>query len=68
MFVEKASSRDNNIKALIEKNRDPHFKFHDANPHDPSLMTSVMKSQFDYKGNPNDARAFLDPVVKQDLR
>lgn len=67
MFVEKSAQRDHNIKALIEKNRDPHFKFNDVN-NDPIQMTSVMKSQFDYKGNPNNARAFLDPEIKQDLR
>jgi len=31
-------------------------------------MTSVMRSEFDYKGNPNQIRQVLDPEIKKDLR
>ncbi|CDW73675.1 UNKNOWN [Stylonychia lemnae] len=52
-------------KSIIEKNRNPHFKFGDGLSHD---MTSVSKQQFDYKGNASEIRGFLDESRKQDLK
>jgi hypothetical protein len=40
---------------MIDKNRGDHFKFGDASKSIPP-PTSTMKSQFNYKGNPNEIR------------
>lgn len=42
---------------MIEKNRAPNFKFGDGHTHE---MTTVNKSQYDYKGNPVEIRSYLD--------
>jgi len=68
MFEAKTAERGGELKQLIEKNRDPHFKFDDPHKGLGNLMTSVMKANFDFKGNPADHRAFLDPEIKADLR
>jgi len=64
----KTAVRGRELKQLIEKNRDPHFKFDDPHKGLGNLMTSVMKQNFDFKGNPSDHRSFLDPEIKADLR
>ena len=53
---------------MIEKNRNPNFKLGDTKGalNDSGSLTSIMKSQFNYKGNPQ--RVQLDPAVKKDLR
>lgn len=54
---------------MIEKNRNNNFKFDDGVAAKSSdIMTTVMKSQHDYKGNPNEIRQTLDPSIKKDLR
>lgn len=65
MFDSKHPVRDSMIKAMIEKNRSPHFKFSDASAKEE--MTSVMHQQFDYKDS-KEARGYLDPSIKADLR
>jgi hypothetical protein len=66
MFEAKKGERGIELKQLIEKNRDPHFKFEDGYKGLGNLMTSVMKSNFDYKGN--QAQVTLDPAIKAGLR
>lgn len=69
MFSAKPGERDHLLQQLIEKNRNPHFKLGDINGvNKPGTMTSVMKQQFDFKGNPADARQTLDPALKKELR
>lgn len=65
MFEPKHAVRDSMIKAMIEKNRSPHFKFADASKEE--VMTSVMHQQYDYKDSKL-ARGYLDPSIKADLR
>lgn len=50
---------------MIEKNRAPNFKFGDGHTHE---MTTVNKSQYDYKGNPVEIRSYLDEQKKADLK
>ena len=50
---------------MIEKNRNPHFKFGDGHTHE---MTSVTKQQYDYKGSAADIRGYLDESKKADLK
>lgn len=68
MFDSKSAQRDTLIKQMIDKNRSPHFKFSDHPSSTKEEMTSIMKSQFDYKGNSVNCRGYMDPAVMADLR
>lgn len=68
MFDSKSAQRDTLIKQMIDKNRSPHFKFSDHPSSTKEEMTSIMKSQYDYKGNSVNCRGYMDPAVMADLR
>jgi hypothetical protein len=57
MFNGKPGERNHELQELIERNRNPHFKLGDiTGANKPGTMTSVMKQQFDFKGNASEIR------------
>ena len=57
---------DKDTKALIEKNRNNHFRFNDGSS--GVAQTSVSNSHYDYKGKAADIRGVLDENKKVDLK
>ena len=50
---------------MIDKFKTPHFTLGDGQSQE---LTTVMKSQYDYKGNPAEIRQTLDENTKKDLK